>query len=192
MCDWLETLWSLGKHPERFIPPRFSIPLPDFPFSFILSQVAMAAVSFGYHDNVGEMCWAECIDPAGTAHHRSTHIRDGHRQWTCGDMRLVFTNDKEWDYSIYFVLQIPQEACDKAPPTSSDIWNYDIMWIDAFEILAWDTLFPATLILCKDLRATLKHLCTHCTFADFRQPLLSKIAQLRKLIGKFNHNIIAS
>lgn len=36
-----------------------------------------------YHDDVGQMCWAQSVDPARAPHHRGAHVGDGHRQRAC-------------------------------------------------------------------------------------------------------------
>lgn len=33
-----------------------------------------------YHDDVGQMCRAQSVDPAGAPHHWGAHVSDGHRQ----------------------------------------------------------------------------------------------------------------
>lgn len=58
---------------------------------------------------------------------------------------LAFTNDKQWEYALYVVLQIPPTKT----TNSEFMQSYDIMWIDTFEILVRDTLFPVIVILCK-------------------------------------------
>lgn len=36
-----------------------------------------------YHDDVGQMCRAQRVDPARAPHHWSAHVGDGHRQRAC-------------------------------------------------------------------------------------------------------------
>lgn len=38
-----------------------------------------------YHDDVGQMCRAQSVDPAGAPHHWGAHVGDGHRQRACGE-----------------------------------------------------------------------------------------------------------
>lgn len=40
-----------------------------------------------YHDDVGQMRWAQSVDPARAPHHWSAHVGDGHRQRACREKR---------------------------------------------------------------------------------------------------------
>lgn len=38
-----------------------------------------------YHDDIGQMCRTQSVDPPGAPHHWSTHVGDGHCQRACRD-----------------------------------------------------------------------------------------------------------
>lgn len=48
----------------------------------IMMVMMMTAIG-SYHDDVGQMCRAQSVDPAGAPHHWGAHVGDGHCQRAC-------------------------------------------------------------------------------------------------------------